>query len=375
MHPAAIDPAAYSRLLSEKAQRVSARFSDLKLPSATLFPSPPTHFRMRAEFRVWHDGDSLYYAMFDPAAPRDPIRVDIFRAASEPICALMPRLRDRLAASEVLRQRLFQVEFLSTLSGEMLVTLIYHRPLDVAWQAAAEALAAELDIRLIGRSRKQKIVLDADFVNESLALRDGVFHYRQYEGGFTQPNARINIAMLDWVADHLGHNPEQDLLELYCGNGNFTAALAGRFRRVLATEIAKTSVRAAEHNFHRNQISNVTVLRMASEELSAAFNREREFRRLQDIDLDSFALGTVLVDPPRAGLDPGSCALISGIARIVYISCNPETLHRDLQLLTKTHRVLHFAQFDQFPYTDHMECGVILQRRGDDDGETDTAGD
>jgi len=74
----------------------------------------------------------------------------------------------------------------------------------------------------------------------------------------------------------------------------------------------------------------------------------------------------VLVDPPRAGLDEGTRALVSRFSRIAYISCNPETLSRDLQQLSRTHRASHFALFDQFPYTDHMECGVILERSNAD---------
>ena len=66
---------------------------------------------------------------------------------------------------------------------------------------------------------------------------------------------------------------------------------------------------------------------------------------------------------PRSGLD-GTCrALASTFDRVIYISCNPISLARDLEVLSTTHTVSRCAAFDQFPYTDHLECGVLLERR------------
>jgi tRNA (uracil-5-)-methyltransferase len=71
----------------------------------------------------------------------------------------------------------------------------------------------------------------------------------------------------------------------------------------------------------------------------------------------------VFVDPPRAGMDEMSCRFVSRFENIIYISCNPLTLHRDLEILTKTHDVVAMALFDQFPYTHHVEMGVKLQKK------------
>jgi tRNA (uracil-5-)-methyltransferase len=74
-----------------------------------------------------------------------------------------------------------------------------------------------------------------------------------------------------------------DLLELYCGNGNFSLALARNFERVLAAEIAKPSVAAAQYNIAANHIDNVQIIRMAAEEFTQAMNGVREFNRLQEL--------------------------------------------------------------------------------------------
>ena len=88
-------------------------------------------------------------------------------------------------------------------------------------------------------------------------------------------------------------------------------------------------------------------------------------RRLAELPkpLQQYDLRTVFVDPPRAGLDDSTTAMVSQFESIIYISCNPQTLAENLQTLNRTHVVEHFAMFDQFPYTDHMECGALLVRR------------
>ena len=106
--------------------------------------------------------------------------------------------------------------------------------------------------------------------------------------------------------------PSSDLLELYCGNGNFSMALADTFRRVLATEISKTSVAAAQVNIADNQLDNVVIARLSSEEFVQALRGERTFERLSGVDLSSYDFRTVLVDPPRAGLDDESVKQVQG---------------------------------------------------------------
>ncbi|MDI5922888.1 tRNA (uridine(54)-C5)-methyltransferase TrmA [Halomonas sp. LR5S13] len=362
-----VDPARYDQQLEAKRERITRDFARFAPPMLEVFPSPPSHYRQRCEFRLWHEGDDLFYAMFE-VDPEDPkrktvIRLDDYPVASRQINDLMPRLLDAIRDNDLLRRRLFQIEFLTTLSGEALVTLIYHRRLDVAWEAEARALQQALGIMVIGRARKQRLVLARDHVWEHLAVDGDDLVYQQVENSFTQPNAEICRAMLAWARDVTRGSQDGDLVELYCGNGNFTVALAGNFRRVLATEISRTSVASARVNLEANGIGNAEVGRMSAEEFSQALQGEKGGRRVTEMALDDYAFSTVLVDPPRAGLDEESCRQLSDYARIVYISCNPETLADNLETLTRTHDVRRFALFDQFPWTHHCECGVLLERR------------
>ncbi len=92
-------------------------------------------------------------------------------------------------------------------------------------------------------------------------------------------------------------------------------------------------------------------------------NGVREFNRLQGIDLKRYQCETIFVDPPRSGLDSETEKMVQAYPRILYISCNPETLCKNTETLSQTHTVSRPALFDQFPYTHHMECGVLLTAR------------
>lgn len=362
-----VNPQHYQQQLAEKTERLSALFAPFNAPKLEVFESPEQHYRMRAEFRVWHEGDDLYYIMFNQET-REKYRVDQFPAASQLINDLMPRLVKALKGSDTLRRKLFQVDFLSTLSGEILVSLLYHRQLDEEWITQAKALKQSLNdegfnLNLIGRARKMKIVLDRDYVVEKLNVHGQPYIYQQVENSFTQPNGKVAEKMLEWAVD-CTQNSRGDLLELYCGNGNFSLALAQNFNRVLATELAKPSVESAQYNIAANNIDNVQILRLSAEEFTQAIEGKREFRRLKDagVDLNSYDCNTIFVDPPRSGMDEDTCKMVQGYERILYISCNPDTLKENLEILSQTHKITRFALFDQFPYTHHMEAGVMLER-------------
>lgn len=361
----------YQLQLSEKQQR----FAELLAPFITtpilnqthIAESEHTHYRMRAEFRVWHDGDDLYHIMFDQES-KQKYRVDQLPAACKLINRAMADVIAAVKDSPILRTKLFQIDYLSCLNEQIVVSLVYHKPLDDAWHNAISKLRTALSdfypIHFIGRAKKQKIICEQDFVIEKLNVNDREFIFKHVENSFTQPNAKVNEEMLSWTMA-FGRECDGDLLELYCGAGNFSIPLATVFDNVVATEISKTSVNAAQFNLAENNIENCHIVRLSAEEFVQAKNKVREFRRLKEVqvNLDDFNFTTVLVDPPRAGLDNETLQMIAQYDNIIYISCNPETLAENLALLTITHDVTQSALFDQFPFTHHMEAGVILQKK------------
>lgn len=354
-------PEQYQAQLDEKQRRLQTLVPSLK--ELTIFESTPQHYRARAEFFIWHEGEESDYIMFDQIT-KERVKIKQCPMAIESIGELMSALMAEIVADESLRQQLFEIDFLATLSGEMLVTLIYRRSIenDQAWLESAKRLKARLPItHLIGRARKQKVLLDKDYVVETLQVDGKSFTYQQVENSFTQPNAGVAQKMLHW-ARKVSQDAEGDLIELYCGNGNFSIALSECYRRVLATEISRTSVKSALFNIAANRVANVTVVKMAAEEISQAL-QGRTFTRLKEIDLTAYDFKTIFVDPPRSGLDDLTRKMVAEFDRIIYISCNPESLATDLIEIEKTHEIIESALFDQFPYTQHIESGVFLKRK------------
>ena len=360
-----IEPAQYDAQLAQKVTYIESQFSHLTMPNIVVYESPRQHYRMRAEFRVWHDGDDLYHIMFDPDT-KQKIRVDQFLPACEIINKAMLRLMEHLRGNAVLRKKLFQIDYLASLSGQLVVSFLYHRQLDDEWQEQVSVLRAKLsnefDVHFIGRARKQKLLVEQDFVIETLPINGRNYHFKHIENSFTQPNAMVNCAMIEWAIAQ-SESQTGDLVEFYCGAGNFSLPLAQQFDRVIGTEIAKPSVEAAQFNIRKNDLNNVEIVRLSAEEFTSAMRKERKFQRLGDIDLDTYSLKTVLVDPPRSGLDDKTLKLVQEFECILYISCNPDTLLDNLCSLSDTHTIESFAVFDQFPYTHHIECGVKLIRK------------
>jgi tRNA (uracil-5-)-methyltransferase len=351
----------YSSELLEKKQKVLSLLSPFGVKDLEVFNKDESNYRARSEFRIWHDDSGANYAM-GRLDRKGTINIDECPKVIKPIERKMLPLLKAINNSQILKYRLFSIEFLSTTTDEVLITMIYHKKLDEAWQQEAKKLEKKLNSYIIGRSRKQKVVISQEFVTEKLFIDNQEYIYRYYESGFTQPNPAVNIKMIEWAikqAKTIGHG---DFLESYCGLGNFTIPISKYFDRVLATEISKRSIASANENCKLNRVDNISFIRLSSQEMTQALNRVRKFRRLEGIELDSYNFSTVLVDPPRAGLDSDTIELISNIKNIIYISCNPETLARDLVLLTQTHSIKESAIFDQFPHTHHIESGVFLQR-------------
>ncbi len=349
----------YDEALSWKKDHLKALLEPFFKENIETFSSPQAAHRARAEFKIWHQGDKAFYAMTNlekngvELVNECPKLIDVIQNVQY-------KLLEAINQSKLLKEKLFSIEFLGTTTNELLVTMIYHKKLEDDWIKEAKELEREFKIFIIGRSRKQREVLSKEYVIEKLNIKNKEYLYKYYEGGFTQPNPFINQKMIEWAID-VGVR-EKDFLELYCGLGNFTIPMSNYYKNVLATEISKNSIKAAKENCFLNGIENIEFIRMDASDTAKALEGVREFRRLRGIDIKKYEFSTVLVDPPRAGLDSTTRELIAKFENIIYISCNPDTLARDLEELSKTHRVTKAALFDQFPYTKHIESGVYLER-------------
>lgn len=349
----------YEEQIEKKQKFTKELFGELGVNKFDVFTSPDSHYRNRAEFRIWHDDDGMHYAM-NKLEERGVVLVERCPKVVTKIDELMKPLKELIEADDILKRKLFAVEFLSS-STKVLVSLLYHKPIDESWDSHAKVLEEKLGVAVIGRSRKVKRVLSDDFVMDELSVNSEPYMYKIIEGGFSQPNSFVNAKMIEWALLHV-NNPTE-LLELYCGHGNFTLPLSRKFKRVLATEISKSSIASAKLSCELNSVDNIEFIRMSVEELTSALKKEREFNRLRGVDLESYSFSHVFVDPPRAGIDEKSLEFINQFENIIYISCNPLTLKRDIEYLKDRFEIVDFAIFDQFPHTEHIESGAILKRK------------
>jgi tRNA (uracil-5-)-methyltransferase len=351
----------YEEQLHKKVKLNRDRFKDFYRGDISVYKSLQQNYRSRSEFKIWHDGDIMHYAM-NHISKQGVVFINECPQVNEYISGLMPKLLKAITDKKI-GFKLFGADFLSSSSGEIVVSLLYHRKLDDDWKKIATTIADELDIYIIGRSRKQKVVIKQDYITEILNIDDEKYSFNYIENSFTQPNPKVNEQMISWALKSLTDS-DADLLELYCGAGNFTIPFAKKFNKVLATEISKSSINAAKTNMLLNDVSNIEFVRMSVEEFTQALDGVREFRRMKDIDINSYNINSIFVDPPRSGMNEASCEAASRCDNILYISCNPETLVRDLEILSKTHEVEDMVLFDQFPYTHHVEMGVKLVKKG-----------
>lgn len=349
----------YTKQIENKVSLVKDKFK-LEIP-LKICDSKTSHFRNRAEFRIYHyEDENISYAMH--TYDKKILPIDTCSIVGKSIYTLMPLLLSSISKNQTLKHKLFSIEFLGTEEEDsVLVTMIYHKKLEDIWQEEAKILQESLGIFIVGRSRKQKLILKQDFIQEKLNISNKKYTLNYYEASFTQPNTLVNEKMIEFGVEHT-KNIKGDLLELYCGCGNFTMAISKNFDKVLATEISKKSIYASKENAQINNIANISFTRLSTQELIQAIKKEREFNRLRDIDLDSFNFKAVLIDPPRSGLDEITRNFIKQFDTIIYISCNIDTLKNDIDILKHSHKIKKWAMFDQFAYTSHIEMGMVLER-------------
>lgn len=360
----------YAVSFANKTEFVKTEFEKFLTPNGveiSLFQSPRAAFRVRAEFRVFHDEDGASWAMNGSAGGF--VKVKSCAIVAEKIARLMPPLLEKVNSNSNLAKKLFGVEFFSTNERQngLLCVLLYHKNVEEIQQdlaVLAEFLEREFDASLIARSRGKKLLFGSENLTSSVSVNDKNFKLKFSGEAFSQPNAFINEKMLFWVSENfLPASREEDLLELYCGHGNFTLPLSQNFHFILANEISKNSVSNALANASDNGVENIFIARMSSEELMQALAKKREFNRLKGVNVDKFNFTNIFLDPPRAGCDAEVLKFAAKMKQIAYISCNPLTLKRDLEILSQTHFVKKMALFDQFAYTNHIECGVILEKK------------
>jgi 23S rRNA (uracil1939-C5)-methyltransferase len=170
---------------------------------------------------------------------------------------------------------------------------------------------------------------------------------------FFQVNPLQTAVLYNKALEYAALNGTETVLDLYCGIGTISLLLAGRSRQVIGVEYVEDAVVDARNNAEMNGISNVD------------FYAGDAGTVLENLAGEGINFDVAVLDPPRAGCDAKVLRILANlkVPRIVYVSCNPASLARDLKLLAEMGYGLKEAQpVDMFPQTSHVETVVLMSR-------------
>jgi 23S rRNA (uracil1939-C5)-methyltransferase len=236
-----------------------------------------------------------------------------------------------------------------------------------AWARTIAALSPEIRTVVLGINRSRANIA---FAEELRALiGDGTIverlHGLEFEASvnaFLQTNSAQAAALYAAALETARLTGGERVLDLYCGTGTLTLMLARAAREVAGVESVPDAIEAARRNAHRNGIANAQFVAGEARAVLREWARGERPRPWSD---GTSGPDVVLVDPPRAGLHPRVVARVAELTprRVVYVSCNPATLARDLKdFAAAGWRLGEVAPFDMFPHTPHIECVARLER-------------
>lgn len=190
------------------------------------------------------------------------------------------------------------------------------------------------------------LVAGKNYIKEKL----GKFIFAISANSFFQTNTRACEKLYQKVLDYADLNGGETVLDLYSGTGTIPIWLSDHAGKIFGIEIVPSAVADAEKNARMNGVTNCRFLKGDIKEVLPGLNE---------------IIDVMIIDPPRIGMHKDVVSQVEGLKprRIVYVSCNPATLARDLEMLSKTYQVQEVQPVDMFPHTYHIESVALLDAR------------
>ncbi|MBR4314267.1 MAG: 23S rRNA (uracil(1939)-C(5))-methyltransferase RlmD [Lachnospiraceae bacterium] len=199
---------------------------------------------------------------------------------------------------------------------------------------------------------KNIILRGTGYIEDSI----GNIKYHISPESFYQVNMQMTKSLYDKVLEYAAFTSNENVLDLYCGIGTISLYIADKVGNVLGIEIVEKAVENAKSNAALNNISNAKFICLDASKIT---------KDIISSNASGVNFDTVVVDPPRRGLDKATIDLIRDIdpKKIIYVSCDPATLARDIDILCnieKKYSIQKFVNVDMFPHTMHIETVVSL---------------
>ncbi|WP_409287582.1 23S rRNA (uracil(1939)-C(5))-methyltransferase RlmD [Pseudomonas guariconensis] len=333
------------RMLAEQLQRVAGVQPE---QWATPLVGPEFGYRRRARIAVRWDPKARHLDVgFRAEASQDIVAIDECLVLVQPLQAIFRHLPTVLRSLSK-PQALGHVELFSGTAQAVLVRHV--APLPAEDLARLEAFCKQAGAQLWLQGDGEPAPVEAG-QTLGFALEPWGLELAWRPGDFVQVNAQVNTLMIEQALAWLAPQPEDRVLDLFCGLGNFALPLARRAREVVAVEGVQAMVERAEANARSNNVHN------------ARFFQADLSQPLAGAGWAAEGFSAVLLDPPR----DGAFEVVQGIARLkakrlVYVSCNPATLARDAQVLVgQGYRLTRAGILDMFPQTAHVEAMALFE--------------
>ena len=255
---------------------------------------------------------------------------------------------DCLLASNSIRKIIPDLKLLNINNGEIIIRSNYNDEL-LIWIKTNDNISPNIDNLLKSNKIVGIILNDQTIYGESnfVDIINNKYYKISYDS-FFQINTYICGKIFDYINNYFSN--DEVLLDLYCGVGTLGIGVSSHIKKLYGIEIIPNAIKNAISNSKVNKLDNAYYLLGKCEEC---------------IDKINDQITTILVDPPRAGLDKHTLDTIISFKpnKIIYVSCDPMTLARDLELLNKDYNIIEIKGFDMFPYTVHVETVCILNRK------------
>lgn len=306
-------------------------------------------YRSRVQVKCFHSSDGFITGFFQPKS-RFVVAIEQCPLMAPHLNRVLGCLRESIAVSSYASQ-VPQIDLASGSDNRSCVVVHYLGADKAGLTALLLPLAKKNSFELaIQSGRKHSLQMVCGGGDLRIAVDDPEIQLKYAAGGFAQINLEQNRNLVRSVLAAADLTGDEQVLDLYCGMGNFTLPLARRAGFVVGVEDYAPSIKMARNNATSNRIANVEFHAMPAEQALQRFGHR--------FDL-------LVLDPPRAG----AYAVVKQlrqqpIAKIIYVSCDPQTLARDLKTLTSFgYRVVTSRVFDMFPQTYHMESLTLLEYR------------
>lgn len=201
--------------------------------------------------------------------------------------------------------------------------------------------------KLIVRSNQKELTYDQD---KKIIHTIGKYQFSVSLESFFQVNDSVTLLLYNKIKEYLHPTLEDTVLDLYCGTGTIGIFISDGVKKVIGIEKNETAIANAKENAKRNQIDNIEFI---------CGDAGKEASKL------SHTITSIIIDPPRSGLNTQTLETILKIhpQKIVYVSCDPMTFVRDLNLLKEHYQIREITPFDMFPNTYHVENVAFLLKK------------